>query len=138
MARHPRIVGAVLRVAFTPGWHTYALTLTDAEFAFFDAATQAELAAAEVVGRPVLFRWCVFNDAVTSGRWPRVGKAAIPAPLTVSIPKATALHDGIYQNGVIRPATPEECEGLEPAAVWEPEDAEERLRLHYARLVAGE
>ena len=62
MARQRRIVGAVLRVDFAPGWHTYALTLTDAEFAFFDAATQAELPAAEVVRRPVLFRWCVYND----------------------------------------------------------------------------
>lgn len=130
-------MGAVLRVDFAPGWHTYALTLTDAEFAFFDAATQAELPAEEAVRRPVLFRWCINNDAVTSGRWPRVGKAPVPAGLAASIPKATALRDGIYQNGVIRPATPEECEGLEPAAVWEPEHAEARLRRHYAGFLSG-
>jgi hypothetical protein len=125
----------VLRVEFAPGWHTYALTLTDAEFAFFDAATQAELSAEEAIRRPVLFRCCVYGDAVSSGRWPRVGKLPVPAEFAVSIPKATALRDGIYQNGVVRPATPEECEGLEPAAVWEPAQAEERLRRHYARLL---
>lgn len=134
--RQRRVVGAVLRVDLAPGWHTYALTLTDAEFAFFDAATQTALPVGDAVGRPVLFRWCIYNDAVTSGRWPRVGKAPIPDALTASVPKATALHDGIYQYGAIRPATPAECEGLEPAAVWEPQDAEERLRRYYGGFLS--
>ncbi len=38
----------------------------------------------------------------------------------------------LYENGVIRPATREQCLGLERASVWEPEHVEDRLRAHYA------
>lgn len=36
-----------------------------------------------------------------------------------------------YDNGKIRRATKMACEGLERAAVWEPEHVEERLRDLY-------
>ena len=38
----------------------------------------------------------------------------------------------LYIAGEVRPATREQCLGLERAAVWEPENIESRLADHYA------
>ena len=37
----------------------------------------------------------------------------------------------IDERGAFRPATKEECIGLECAAVWDPTHAEDRIRDHY-------
>jgi hypothetical protein len=135
------VVGALLRVPIGHGWHGYALTLPDAEFAFFDARMRDAHPideAGSVVGRAVLFRLFVFNKAVTSGRWMRVGKVdALPDELARPVPRfmQDALcpdRYSIYVSGESRPATLAECEGLEKAAVWEAEHVEDRLRDHYA------
>lgn len=135
--RQTRTVGAILRVPLDERWHTYALTLDDPDFAFFDAKTDGELGPEEIVRRAVLFRLFVFKSAVTKGRWQKVGKAAVPPEL--SQPSSTFIQDALCPDrfdicvgGARRPATLEECEGLERCAVWVPEHVEERIRDHYA------
>ncbi len=41
-------------------------------------------------------------------------------------------HFVLVENGVRRPATKEECKGLERSAVWTPEGIQRRLNDHYA------
>jgi len=135
--RQRRIVGAVLKVPLDKRWHTYAQTLHEADFAFFDARTTGELAVEEIVSQPVLFREAVNRSAYSAGRWLRIGKAPLSPALALPVPKfiEDALHPGrfeIYLGGKIRPAKREECVGLQRCAVWGPERIEERLRDHYA------
>jgi hypothetical protein len=73
--------------------------------------------------------------AVKSGRWPIVGHIPLEDRL---VPPPKFIQDplnknsfSIYENGQIRKATREQCAGLERAAVWEPEQMEDRLRDHY-------
>ena len=132
-----RTIGAVVSIALGDGTHCYAQVLPDADFAFFDVRAEADLKVDQIVSQPVLFRVAVMNYAVTSGRWKKVGKAPLAAELQDPIPKfiEDALDPSkfeIYVGGNIRPATRNECHGLERAAVWDPEHVEERLRDHYA------
>ena len=137
MTRQRRIVGAVLAVPLGGGTNAFALTLPEADFAFFDARSKATTPPTDLLLKPVLFRVAVHKSAWLEGRWPRVGKIAVPAQLQAPEPKFAqdTLHPErieIYVAGTIRPATRSDCEGLERAAVWAPEHVEDRLRDHYA------
>lgn len=132
-----RTIGAVVRIALGDGTHCYAQVLPDADYAFFDLRAKADPEVDQIVSQPVLFTVAVMNYAVTSGRWEKIGKAPVAADLNAPIPKfiQDALDPSkfeIYMGGTIRPATRDECHGLERAAVWDPEHVEERLRDHYA------
>jgi hypothetical protein len=120
------------------GWHAYAWTLPEADFAFFDLRTRSALPVEEVVRHPIAFRVAVHKPAYNIGRWQRVGKAQPPPALLAPTP--TFIRDllngeySIYLLGDIRPATRAECLGLERCAVWDPEHVEDRLRDHFAGL----
>jgi hypothetical protein len=137
MARQRRTRGAIVRISLGDGWHSYAQILDEPEFAFFDSRSREDLLISEIVKRPVLFRVAVMNYAVTAGRWLKVGAAEVapqlsqPQPQFIQDPLAPSRFE-IYLGGHIRPATRDECAGLERAAVWEPEHVEDRIRDHYA------
>lgn len=131
-----RTVGAIVAVPLGDGTHTYAQILSEADCAFFDARTSAKLDAEDVASLPVLFRIPVMGSAVTSGRWRKVGRAPLRPELAEPAP--TFIQDAgeptrlmIYLGGTVRPASREECEGLERCAVWSAEHVEDRLRAHY-------
>jgi hypothetical protein len=135
--RQRRIVGAILKVPLDERRHTYAQTLNEADFAFFDARTDKELPIHDIISRPVLFREAVHKSAWNTGRWKRVGKAPLTPELSKPVPKF--IQDklqpdrfSIYLGGDIRPATKEECVGLQQCSVWDGPNIEERLRDHYA------
>jgi len=136
--RQQRTPGAFVKVPFDPPFHTYARILGDASFAFYDSRTKEDISDfSKIASSPILFIVAVFNDAVTRGRWVKVGKLPLELNLQKLPPKF--IRDSIdptqfriYEFGKIRPSTREECQGLEVAAVWEPGEVEERLRDHYA------
>jgi hypothetical protein len=136
--RQQRTIGAIVQVSLGDGTHSYAITLPDADYAFFDCKCSTDLEVKEIISRPVLFRVAVYKSAVTKGRWQKVGKVpALPPELAQPMPKF--IQDAlcpdrftIYLAGKTKPATLEECEGLERCAVWEAEHVEDRLRDHYA------
>jgi hypothetical protein len=137
MSRQQRSVGAVLVVPLGDGTNTFALTLPEADFAFFDARSIDAHPPPDLLDRPLLFRLAVHKSAWVTGRWPRIAKLSVPAPLQAPQPKF--IQDTlkpeqfeIYLAGTTRAASRTECEGLERAAVWEPEHVEERLLSHYA------
>lgn len=137
MKRQQRTVGAVLVVALGDGTYCFAITLPEADFAFVDLRASDTSLPPDLVTRPVLFRVAVHKSAWANGRWLKVSKVDLPAHL--QRPQPTFMQDAldpqkfqIYVGGEIRAATRAECEGLERAAVWDPEHVESRLRDHYA------
>lgn len=92
---------------------------------------------------PVLFVLPVMNKAITSGRWPTVGRRPLTDaerttpvrfckqdPITGSL--SVAWVDPVSSEYRTIPASREDCEGLEREAVWSPEHVEDRLRDHFA------
>jgi hypothetical protein len=133
-----RVVGDIVRIDLGDGFNSYARVLPEALFAFYDARVTEDLAIDRILTLPILFQVPVMDHAVKRGRWVIVGNA----PLNNSLlnPPLRFMQDILNKNrfriyekgGKIRPATKEECIGLERAAVWEPTHIEDRLRDHYA------
>jgi hypothetical protein len=131
-----RKIGDILKIELGDGAHTYARVLPEAGFAIYDARTTEELPTMETIERPILFYVAVMHHAVKEKRWSVVGHKTLEAGLQ-SPPRfiQDALNKKrfeIYEHGTIRPATRQECLGLEREAVWQPEHVEERIRDHYA------
>lgn len=133
-----RTVGAFVRIPLGNDTFSYARILDDASFAIYDIRTNKKEVELEYLASfPVLFIVAVYNDAVTSCHWLKVGKLPIEENLQVLPPKfiqdqLNPKKFSIYEQGQDRPATREECEGLERSAVWEPEHVEQRIRDHFA------
>jgi hypothetical protein len=131
-----RTVGDIVKVPLGDGNHVYARVLPDASFAFYDSRAEEELPLQQVIRKKILFYIAVVDHAVKGGRWPVVGH--IPLENGLGLPPKfiqdpiNSNEFRIYENGQIRPATRQECIGLERAAVWVPEYVEERLRDYYA------
>jgi hypothetical protein len=86
---------------------------------------------------PIAFRVAVMNHAVTRGTWKVVGHLGPPNRLIE--PPWFFNQDGLTgeitltQTGAEEvPADLNMCQGLEAAAVWEPEHIVDRLRDHFA------
>lgn len=132
--------GDIVRIDIGDGRHTYGVLLTDPYMAVYDLPTiddDEPPGPADVLGRPVLFIVAVYDRAIGLD-WPVVGR--VPAGSTVPTVPERFTQDLfnlqrckiIDVDGNMRPATPEECVGLERAAVWEVEHVAERIRDHYA------
>lgn len=126
--------GAVLRVDLDGEWHVYARMLArEPKFAFYDCHVTTAEDPLDIVKRPVLFVLAVNN----SRHWPKIGHVPL-AVAPVPIPEVFVQSVGSDACEIIdeawnaRPATPQECVGLERAAVWSPHHVEERIRDHYA------
>lgn len=135
--RQKRTVGDVVKIDLGDGFYSFARVLADATFAVYDCRTQDDLVVDSIVSRPILFQVPVMDSAVKRGRWKILGSAPLEEQLRVPAPrfmqdvlKPTSFS--ISQMGKIRPATREECVGLECEAVWEAPHVEERIRDHYA------
>jgi hypothetical protein len=131
-----RVVGAVHAVPLNDSF-AFCVTLAEADFVFFDYLSKSPGIPGDLVMMKQRFRIAVHKSAYNKGRWPRVGTISVPPALLKPAP--TFMRDAlnpneysIYLNGEIRPATREECIGLERMAVWEPEHIESRLSDHYA------
>lgn len=113
--------------------YAFAQALENPLWAFYDLQMPRVATVDEIMAAPVAFQLWVHNDAWRTGRWRRVGHAALDesSPRRAVFFKQDALNPrrcSLYQNGQERPASPEECVGLERAAVWDPEHVEDRLR----------
>lgn len=97
---------------------------------------------ARIMEAPIAFQLMAMNHAITSGRWEVVGRVAVPSRLrsTPAFCKKDPVSGriSIYQEiddlapHYEREASIAECRGLETAAVWEPEQVEDRLRDHFS------
>lgn len=131
--------GDVYRIDLGDGRFASCQALRLPLYAFFDSLSTDPSGPdpAEIVHGPVLFKVWVMSRAITSGRWVRIGAA--PVRKDFLVPERFFKQDdfdpraiSIYCQGEERPATFDECTGLECAAVWDAEHVEDRLRDHYA------
>jgi hypothetical protein len=138
MARRA-VTGDIVRVDFDEKLHTYGLVLVEPYVAVYDFPTADEVTdMAEVVSKPILFVLAVYDRVLRLGTWPRVGQVpagtppvAVPDFFTQDLfnPQRCKI---IGPQGNTRTVRPEECVGLERAAVWAAEHVAQRLRDHYA------
>lgn len=131
-----QLVGSVVRIDLGDGFHSYARVLEEGLFAFYDSRTEKDLLLDEIISRPVLFIVPVMGYAVSRRHWKVIGTAPLDSALMNPPPRfmqdALNLKEfSLYEKGEIRPATMEECIGLECEAVWDPSHVEDRIRDHY-------
>jgi hypothetical protein len=135
--RQQRTVGAVVKIPLENGFHCYARILED-DFAFYNVHTKEDLPINDIIGSSVLFFAAVYDDAVLEGHWQKIGKILpLEAHLNNKPPVYTQDRLNldkytIYKNGEEKPATREDCIGLEYLMFWEKEEIEERLNDHFA------
>lgn len=132
----PREPGNIAKIDLKDGTFAFAILLDEPLMAFYDMKAISVPSIETIIASPILFKVWVMNDAVTSGRWPIVGKVHLDTKLREAPkffkqdPVTKALS--IYYQGVETPATRAECEKLECAAVWSAEHIEDRLRDYFA------
>ncbi len=130
--------GAILKIPLDDVWFIYGQMLPheNCEIAVYDSRTKVDINPNDIIRYPVLFRVAVHKSVYNNGKWIKTGKASIPKDL--SQPRETYIEDvisdkfSIYKLGDIRPASKEECIGLDCCAVWEANHVEDRINDHYA------
>ena len=136
MANQRIVLGSVIEIFLGDELYSYAQVVSKAELVFFDYfGNQIPKNLIESVCRKTpLFFISVMHSAIKSGRWKIVGRCeisqALRSPREYFIQDVLTKKFSIYTSGdgSIRPAERSEIEGLECAAVWEPEHVEDRLR----------
>jgi hypothetical protein len=134
--RFRRRVGDIICIPLGDSQYGFGRVLEEAVFAFYNLKCDKVPDVSRILSARVIFKVPVMDNSVTSGRWPIVGHAELEPELSVA-PKFF-MEDvitgrlSIYHQGEITPATPEECDKLEAAAVWEPHQVECRLRDYFA------
>lgn len=139
MKKRQRItLGSVLEINIENKYYTYAQILHEV-CVFFDYRSKEKISDFSILQEvPILFFLGVYNDVITKGIWPKVGKMPIRNDCKV-VPNMfiqDSMHPDrfeiyITETGEIVPATKEECIGLERCAVWDSNHVEDRIRDHY-------
>lgn len=140
MVKQKRTVGAFVKIHLPDNRWAYARILEHASYAIYDLITTEPIEDVnKIAGKDILFYVSVYKDAITAGRWRKIGTLPLEDILT-RLP-SKFIQDPIDPNvfrlydpntGTMTSARKEDCIGLECAAVWEPEHVEERILDHYA------
>lgn len=136
--KQKRVVGDIVQIELADGSLCFGRVLKSPLMAFYDLNTTKAPPLEEIVNLPVLFKVWLMDYAVTSGHWKIIHHADLEEDLQVDvafykqdlISKKLFIHQGSNEL----PATYEQCEKLECAAVWDPVHIEDRLRDHYLGL----
>lgn len=125
-------IGTFLRIPLDDGSFGYGRVLANPYIAFYDyrtAAPESDLTA--LASKPILFIQSV--RLVDSARWVNIGAMDLEGDAAKPVVRfmqdlADFRECTIFDTaGMERKATPEDCIGLERAAVWEPHHIEQRL-----------
>lgn len=119
----------------------YAIPLPNGKFAFGKSFRDACIAIYKHIGNNMVdfprteeyqFIVGVYKDILKSGVWPVIGNRPFntedeqwPPPMCVI--DSISGEYSIYHKGELRDSSMSECEGLEVAAVWEPEHIIDRI-----------
>lgn len=118
------------------GWF-FGRELSKPLIGFYDLRSKNLLEPTQILGTPILFKVFVSDYAITDHIWRRIGwkplEPDLSRPVDFFTQDALSGQLKIYkQGGLTIPATEDMVEGLECAAVWDPQHVEERLKDHYA------
>jgi len=138
MKRQTRTIGSIIQINLEDNSHSYGIILDKASVAIFNVKSNADLPILEIVKNDILFIVAVYNNAITSGRWKKIGNTILDdrfktLPLNFIQDSINPEIFEIYNpnTGTITKSTREECRNLECAAVWEAEHVESRILDHF-------
>jgi hypothetical protein len=130
--------GDLVSIPIGDGKHCCAVALTDPLFAFFDGTLEVGQRPESIKDQSILFKLPVFHTAVKSGRWSVIGKVD---PMLLCALDRVVFFKQDKISGSLSAYDPftniewqisfEEAEQLECAAVWSPEQIEDRLRDYF-------
>ena len=130
-----RTVGDVVKISLGGDLFCFGHVLEEPLVAFYDLKTDRIPSLEEILQLPVLFKVWVMNHAIASGTWEVIGHRelsdSLKQPAIFFKQDPISKRVCLYVNSKEIPASREQCEGLERAAVWNPEHVEDRLRDHY-------
>lgn len=133
MVKRQYTPGTFVRIRLQDQSYAYARFLDIPDVAFYDYRMAQPESDLDAIGaKPILFTVSVMTS--TLGACENIGWRELEDPLTepvVRFMQSAGDHRRctIFDTaGNERPATPEECVGIERAAVWEARHVEERLR----------
>lgn len=130
--------GEILRIPLQNGTFAYGRVIDENYAAFYDYVTPAPEQDLDVIAsKPVLFRVATRR---LPGRdaWENIGQRDLDADLARPVvqfmqDRANPADCVIFDSaGNERKAKPEECVGIERAAVWDSRNIEARLLAHFA------
>ena len=123
MSHRSAEIGDVIQLTLPNGRYAYGRVLRDASIAFYGTTT-TQPSKPPTGSRDYQFVVGVYADVLNSEAISIVGHDPSqepeddwPPPYSVRDPISGAMK--IYHHGRMRAAAPEECKGLEPAAVWD-------------------
>ncbi len=126
------IPGRFMRIALPDGTYGYGRLREDRAISFYNFRTEEPISDLDdIVAKLILFTVSVHKSVIS--KWEIIGDRPLEAHMKK--PVVWFWQDiGDFRNckiidseGNTKPATPEECEGLERWAVWEGNGIEERL-----------
>ena len=132
MGKQKHTTGAFVRIALADGSFGYGRLLESPYAAFYDyRTTSPDSELDRIASKPILFRIAVRHLALDA--WEFIGRRALEEHLTQ--PVVQFMQDlGNFRRCTIfdtvgneRAAEPQDCVGLERAAVWEQDSIEKRL-----------
>jgi hypothetical protein len=132
--------GDFLRIPLSNGTFAYGRVIDDTYAAFYDYSTSEPEADLDVIqSKPVMFRIAV-RRRPGKDKWEVIGRRDLEAELARPVvqftqdlanPAKCVIFDSA---GYERAATPQECVGIEKAAVWDADNVERRLLAHVLGL----
>jgi hypothetical protein len=125
------VPGAVIQIALPNGKFAYGRLYRDASIGIYQEVSDVP-AKPPIGSRDFRFNVGVYKDVLTSEKCAVVGEDPFvegedPWPPAHCIVDPISGECSIYHHGEIKPALPEECQGLETAAVWELEHIIDRI-----------
>lgn len=137
MAKRKPRDGSFIEIAVSDGSVACARVLPNAQLAVYESrvkpGTKAE--PEQFLGTKIAFVTAVMNSAYRSDRWVVSGWAALEpefeSPFFYAMKDKLTGAYSLYRStdGAIEAASKEQCEALEPAAVWDAEHIDERLKV---------
>lgn len=138
MKRQTRTLGSIVKIILADDSHSYGIILDKSSIGIFNIKTKDDLLLSEILKADILFIVAVYNTAITSGRWRKIGKTNLDNRFTTlplnfiqdsTSPELIEIYDP--NSGLTRKASKEECLHLECAAVWEAAHVESRILDYY-------
>lgn len=138
MRRQTRTPGSIVKIILADKSHSYAIILHNASVGVFNIKTTADVSVADILVADILFTVAVYNSAITTGRWQKIGKTELDdrfttLPLQFMQDQTNPASIEIYDpnSGLTKKASKEDCLHLERAAVWEAAQVESRILDHF-------
>ena len=131
--------GDVFAIPLGDGRYCFGRLLHDCGIAIYDYRSKNFPDMATLATKPIRFHASIFDKAIRSGLWPRIGM--LPAddesdnwsPPCFIRDELLEESFEIYERGRIRRATKEEIQGLEEQHMWFPDSFVEELRRRFRR-----